>query len=265
LALLAATLFAAANPRIGGRLAGTTGWQRFAGAVHLGLDRLRHHPGAACSVLVAGFAYQLVVVLTGLLAARALGLDVSLTAALAFMPAVAIAQVLPISLGASGVREGAFVLFLGPLGVPAASAVALGPPRLRSQPVREPSGRPRLRGRRPYPRPRSRRRPCALRPDPMTAVAPEVTSAAADDARRHLRWWREVLYVAAFYLVYSFVRNQFGSAAVSAETAYENARDVIGSSGPSASTWRRRSRRPSSGGGGSSRRGTSTTAPSTSW
>jgi hypothetical protein len=61
----------------------------------------------------------------------------------------------------------------------------------------------------------------------MTAVAPEVTSAAADDARRHLRWWREVVYVAVFYLVYSFVRNQFGSAAVSAETAYENARDVI--------------------------------------
>ena len=126
LALLAATLFAAANPRIGGRLAGTTGWQRFAGAVHLGLDRLRHRPGAACSVLAAGFAYQLVVVLTGLLAARALGLDVSLTAALAFMPAVAIAQVLPISLGGLGVREGAFVLFLGPLGVPATQAVALG-------------------------------------------------------------------------------------------------------------------------------------------
>ena len=126
LALLAATLYAAANPRIGGRLAGTTGWQRFAGAVHLGLDRLRHHPAAACSVLVAGFAYQIVVVLTGLFATRALGVDLSLTAALAFMPAVAIAQVLPISLGGLGVREGAFVLFLGPLGVPATSAVALG-------------------------------------------------------------------------------------------------------------------------------------------
>ena len=46
--------------------------------------------------------------------------------ALAFMPAVAIAQVLPISVGGLGVREGAFVLFLGPLGVPAGQAVALG-------------------------------------------------------------------------------------------------------------------------------------------
>lgn len=126
LILLVATLAIVASPRLGGRLAGTAGWQRFAGAVHLGLDRLRRRPGAAVSVLAAGFAYQLVVVVTGLLAARALGLNVSLTAALAFMPAVAIAQVLPISLGGLGVREGAFVLFLGPLGVPAAQAVALG-------------------------------------------------------------------------------------------------------------------------------------------
>jgi hypothetical protein len=42
------------------------------------------------------------------------------------MPAVAIAQVLPISLGGLGVREGAFVLFLGPLGVATSQAVALG-------------------------------------------------------------------------------------------------------------------------------------------
>lgn len=126
LVLLAAMLVVVASPRLGGRLTGTAGWQRFAGAVHLGLGKLRHHPGAAASVLAVGFAYQLVVVLTGLLAAQSLGLDISLTAALAFMPAVAIAQVLPISLGGLGVREGAFVLFLGPLGVPAASAIALG-------------------------------------------------------------------------------------------------------------------------------------------
>ena len=48
------------------------------------------------------------------------------TAILAFMPAVAIAQVLPISLGGLGVREGAFVLFLHPLGVQRGEAIALG-------------------------------------------------------------------------------------------------------------------------------------------
>jgi hypothetical protein len=53
------------------------------------------------------------------------------------------------------------------------------------------------------------------------------TDPAADRARMGLRWWREVLYVAAFYFVYSTIRNQFGSAAVSPERALEHARHVI--------------------------------------
>jgi uncharacterized protein (TIRG00374 family) len=126
LVLLCALLFAAAHPRVGGRLAESDGWQRFIGAVHLGLDRFRRHPGAVANVLLVGFAYQLAVVLSAYLAARALGIDVGPTAILAFMPAVAIAQVLPISLGGLGVREGAFVLFLHPLGVQRGEAIALG-------------------------------------------------------------------------------------------------------------------------------------------
>lgn len=126
LVLLCMLLFAAAHPRVGGRLATSEGWQRFLGAVHLGLDRFRHHPTAVINVLIVGFAYQLAVVLSAFLAARALGLDVGPTAILAFMPAVAIAQVLPISLGGLGVREGAFVLFLHPLGVQRGEAIALG-------------------------------------------------------------------------------------------------------------------------------------------
>ena len=46
-------------------------------------------------------------------------------------------------------------------------------------------------------------------------------------AAPRLRWWREVVYVLAFYGVYSFIRNQFGSAAVSPETAFDHAKDVI--------------------------------------
>jgi hypothetical protein len=87
---------------------------------------LRHRPAAVANVLAVGFAYQLAVVASAFLAARALGLDVGPTAILAFMPAVAIAQVLPISLGGLGVREGAFVLFLHPLGVARGEAIALG-------------------------------------------------------------------------------------------------------------------------------------------
>lgn len=126
LVLLTVLLFAAGHPRVGGRLAESEGWQRFLGAVHLGLARFRTHPGAVANVLLVGFAYQLAVVASAYLAARALGLDIGPTAVLAFMPAVAIAQVLPISLGGLGVREGAFVLFLHPLGVPDHDAIALG-------------------------------------------------------------------------------------------------------------------------------------------
>jgi hypothetical protein len=42
-----------------------------------------------------------------------------------------------------------------------------------------------------------------------------------------LRWWREVLYVAAFYGVYTAVRNTQGSAVVSARHAFNNAKHII--------------------------------------
>jgi uncharacterized membrane protein YbhN (UPF0104 family) len=127
LALLVAVLAAAGSNRLGGRLAARAGWRRFVGAVHLGVVRLRSHPGAAVNVLVAGFAYQLVLVLAAVAAARALGVQpAGLTALLAFLPAVLIAQVLPISMAGLGVREGAFVLFLHPLGVAREEAIALG-------------------------------------------------------------------------------------------------------------------------------------------
>ncbi|MBV8160800.1 MAG: phosphatase PAP2 family protein [Acidimicrobiia bacterium] len=45
--------------------------------------------------------------------------------------------------------------------------------------------------------------------------------------QRGLRWWKEVLYVLAFYLVYSAIRNTQGSAAVSAAHALHNALDII--------------------------------------
>ena len=41
-----------------------------------------------------------------------------------------------------------------------------------------------------------------------------------------LRWWREVLYVLAFYVVYSFIRNK-GVATDSVQQAFSHAKDVI--------------------------------------
>lgn len=128
LVLLAAVLWLVASQRFGGRFTERDGWRRFAAAVHLGLERLRRHPGAAASVLAVGFLYQLTLVVAALFAARAVGMgvEVGLTALLAFFPAVAIAQVLPIGISGLGIRESAFALFLAPLGVPTEQAVALG-------------------------------------------------------------------------------------------------------------------------------------------
>jgi uncharacterized protein (TIRG00374 family) len=126
LVLLVALLAATASPRLGGRFRESSGWTRFAGAVHLGLVRFRRRPIASLSVVVVGFAYQLAVVLAAWMTAHALGISVGWAAVLAFMPAVAIAQVLPVSIGGLGVREAAFVVFLHPLGVPSGQAIALG-------------------------------------------------------------------------------------------------------------------------------------------
>ena len=45
--------------------------------------------------------------------------------------------------------------------------------------------------------------------------------------RQRLFWWKEALLIIGFYLIYGWVRNQFGSAAVSPETAYDNAETII--------------------------------------
>ena len=126
LGALAVVVFAAGNPRIGGRLAGHDSWLRFMGAVHLGIARIVRRPGAAAQVVAAGIVYQLAIVAAGILAARAVGIHLGPTALLAFVPVVAIIQVLPITVGGLGVREGAFAVFLAPLGVPAGQAIALG-------------------------------------------------------------------------------------------------------------------------------------------
>lgn len=48
-----------------------------------------------------------------------------------------------------------------------------------------------------------------------------------NNAGSRLRWWRELLYILAFYSVYTLIRNTQGSASVSAAKAFANARRVI--------------------------------------
>lgn len=64
-----------------------------------------------------------------------------------------------------------------------------------------------------------------MRAGAATAVSESAVTAARPVV---LRWHREVLIVAVFYGVYTSIRNLFGSASVSPERAYANARQMIG-------------------------------------
>ncbi|MDQ3897319.1 MAG: flippase-like domain-containing protein [Actinomycetota bacterium] len=125
LGALAAILLVVSSRRVGERLGGHA-FLGFLGSVQLGLARLRRDPGAALSVFVSALAYQLTMVGGAWMAGHALGLQVGWSAMMAFVPIVAIAQVLPLSVSGLGLREGALVLLLGPLGVSSGQAVALG-------------------------------------------------------------------------------------------------------------------------------------------
>jgi uncharacterized protein (TIRG00374 family) len=126
LALLA-VLWAAGHERGAGRLIGSAGWRRYLAAVHLGIIAFRRHPRRVLAVLGAGLGFQFLQCVSVYAAARALQLpEVTLLAAMAFFPPTAVLQNLPLALGGLGVREAAFVLFFGALGVSNASAIALG-------------------------------------------------------------------------------------------------------------------------------------------
>src|SRR5207248_9889553 len=90
------------------------------------MERFRRAPLAALAVLGVSAAYQLALVVAAWTVGHALGLNLGITVLLAFMPAVAMAQVLPISIGGLGLREGALVIFLHPLGVSYEHAIAFG-------------------------------------------------------------------------------------------------------------------------------------------
>jgi glycosyltransferase 2 family protein len=125
-AALLVILFAAAHPRLAGRFRDHENWMRFIGSVHVGVDRLRRQPRLAVGLLGAAFVYQASTVLVVYFAVRTLGVDLPIAAIIAFAPAVAMAQVLPLSLGGLGVREGLLVILLEPFGVSTGRAVAIG-------------------------------------------------------------------------------------------------------------------------------------------
>ncbi len=126
LAALAAILLLSASPRLAGRFVHRANWTRFIGIVHVGVDRLRRDKRDALGAIVAAFAYQMTVLASVYCAVHTIGLTIPNGAVFAYIPAVAMLQVLPISVGGLGVREGLLALLLVPLGVPTGQAVALG-------------------------------------------------------------------------------------------------------------------------------------------
>ncbi len=126
LGLLGAVLLLAGHPKAAGRFADRVSWVRFIGAVHIGVDELRKDLSQALAVLIAAVLYQASVVASVMLIAEAIDLPAPKAAVIAFVPAVAMVQVLPISLNGLGVREGLLIRFLHPLGVSNGQAIALG-------------------------------------------------------------------------------------------------------------------------------------------
>lgn len=124
---LIGVIWAAGHRRAAARILGRSGWRRYLASVHLGILAFRARPTRTVVLLAAGLGFQTMQCLSVYAAARALDLpEITLLATLAFFPPAAIAQNLPIALGGLGVREGAFVLFFGALGVADGSAIALG-------------------------------------------------------------------------------------------------------------------------------------------
>jgi uncharacterized membrane protein YbhN (UPF0104 family) len=126
LVVLGAVLFLAGHPRAAGRFADHDNWMRAIGAVHVGVDRLRRSPRDAAMILLAALAYQLVVVGAVYCAFHVVDVRIPNASVLAYVPAVAMVQVVPITIGGLGVREGLLAFLFHPLGVPTGRAVAVG-------------------------------------------------------------------------------------------------------------------------------------------
>ena len=126
LVFLGVILFLAGHPKAAGRFAEHDNWMRAIGAVHIGVDRLRRDWRDTVVAVFAALLYQITVVASVYCAFPVVDVRVPNAAVLAYVPAVAMAQVVPITIGGLGVREGLLAFLFHPLGVPTGRAVAIG-------------------------------------------------------------------------------------------------------------------------------------------
>lgn len=127
LVALIGVLSMAGHPRGAGRLVGDIGWRRFLGSVHLGIVAFRGRYVHVVSVITAGIGFQLLQCVSVWAAAQALELhSLDLIVVMAFFPPAAVIQNVPLTIGGLGIREAAFVLFFGAVGVSNPAAIGLG-------------------------------------------------------------------------------------------------------------------------------------------
>ena len=86
----------------------------------------RSRQGVLLQSIGLSLVFHLIQLWIQLLAGRALGFDIPWAYALVFFPMVDILSMLPVSFSGIGLREGAYLFFLGRLGVGAEQAVACG-------------------------------------------------------------------------------------------------------------------------------------------
>ncbi len=80
-------------------------------------------------VLMKSFLHSIAIQITGVLSvyvlARGMSLDVTFISLLVFLPMIILISMIPVSISGLGIREGAFVFFLGTTGVPPEKAMTL--------------------------------------------------------------------------------------------------------------------------------------------
>jgi uncharacterized membrane protein YbhN (UPF0104 family) len=91
----------------------------------LALELYRHRPGVLLTSTTLSLVVQAINVVIVWLVGRAIAAPVPATYYWIVVPMVTLMTLLPISINGMGVREGGMILFLGPLGVDAATAMSL--------------------------------------------------------------------------------------------------------------------------------------------
>ncbi|MDA8262303.1 MAG: lysylphosphatidylglycerol synthase transmembrane domain-containing protein [Actinomycetota bacterium] len=95
-------------------------------SLYSGLGKLQRKPSTLLPVFGWAFMYQVCALLASIFAAQALHISIGWREMLVFIPTVAMLQVVPLTIGGLGIREGALVLMLHPLGIGSAQAIAFG-------------------------------------------------------------------------------------------------------------------------------------------